>query len=60
MLPRHPRDSDAGTCCRRLDNVHHKLLERIQIMDICERIFALGSQLLSGMRSGDDGEVAAK
>lgn len=60
MLPRHPRDSDAGTCCRRLDNVHHKLLKRIQIMDIGERVVALGRQLLFGMRSGDYGKIAAK
>lgn len=29
-------------------------------MDIGERFFALGRQLLFGMRSGDDGKVATE
>ena len=60
MLPRHSRDSDLGMCGRRLDDTDHKLLKRVQIMDIGERFFALGRQLLFGMRSGDDGKIAAK
>ena len=60
MLPRHSSDSDLGMCCRRLDDIHHKLLKRIQIMNIGERFFALGRQFLFGMGSGDDGKIAAK
>ena len=60
MLRWHSSHSDPGMCRCRLDDIHHKLLKRIQLMDIGERFFALGRQFLFGMRSGDDGEIAAK